>query len=173
VVVGAAVGAAVGMSSVSGGGANLRGAAVALDQSVPTAVPSAVPSMAPSAAPSEFSLERFQNVFLPDFALAAIANQTTPQADALAWLSEDPFLDTRSSFEILQRYSLAVMYYATDGENWFSNDGWVDDYRFEECEWFMTERSIFSCFKGRYEEIKLVVWNVARRFGNPDGFEGC
>lgn len=54
--------------------------------------------------------------------LALIESSTTPQGQAMAWLSEldtysqDP--ESLSTSELLERYALAVLYYSTSGPNW-------------------------------------------------------
>ena len=35
---------------------------------------------------------------------------------------------------LIQRYSLIVLYYATNGANWFDNEGWLSDS--DECDWY-------------------------------------
>jgi hypothetical protein len=37
--------------------------------------------------------------------------------------------------EVLQRYALVTVFYATNGENWGNSDGWLD-YDVAECDWF-------------------------------------
>ena len=89
-----------------------------------TIVPSVFPSVRePSAVPSiqESRLDLFQN-FLEDFSdPKEFQNTSSPQYKALTWIatedlaSVDPVLEPQKAIE---RYVLAVLYYATDGEGW-------------------------------------------------------
>jgi hypothetical protein len=69
-----------------------------------------------------------------------LLNTVTPQGMAFSWLvSEDPAAATTlinpcdHMMQIQQRYALAVLYYATSGDSWTNNKGWLtlDD----ECTW--------------------------------------
>jgi len=53
------------------------------------------------------------------------ANDTTPAAMAMRWLEEDPRLDSYPLERREQRYALAVFYYATNGDTWYNNTGWL------------------------------------------------
>jgi len=54
---------------------------------------------------------------------------------AIAWQTNDPnFADYSDELQI-QRYTLALFYYATGGDNWENNTDWLD-YEVPECEWF-------------------------------------
>lgn len=69
--------------------------------------------------------------------LMALSDPASPQSQALNWLAhDDPAkldLESAPSSVILERYALAVLYFATDGKNW------KDDFRFlsarSVCEW--------------------------------------
>jgi Leucine-rich repeat (LRR) protein len=111
-----------------------------------TAAPSTVPSVAPSAAPSMFAIERFQQEILPEFSQVAIQDSTSPQSKALKWLANNAELESYENFKRLQRFALATFYYATGGENWMDNDGWLSDNA--ECTW-----GTLACLTGRYWAI--------------------
>ncbi|CAB9513533.1 Leucine Rich Repeat [Seminavis robusta] len=51
------------------------------------------------------------------------------------WMWNDPHLDTYTPQRQLQRFFLAVMYYATNGDSWIRNDDWLS-YDISECEWY-------------------------------------
>ncbi|KAL9178316.1 hypothetical protein ACHAXT_001744 [Thalassiosira profunda] len=77
-------------------------------------------------------LPKFQDAFL---------DETSPQARAVDWLSNGGGADivTGPSLEavewrIRQRYALAVLYYATGGEEWTNQYGYLDSDK-HECEW--------------------------------------
>jgi len=65
----------------------------------------------------------------------------SPEEHALAWLIEDdPFLEPPFNFSftkwyrIVQRFSLATLYYHMKGANWTNTTGWLKNE--DECEWF-------------------------------------
>jgi len=60
----------------------------------------------------------------------------SPQASAYRWLERDPYLEqyVGQEFRLVQRYALATLYYALDGDNWLMRGGWMD-YNISECEW--------------------------------------
>jgi hypothetical protein len=103
--------------------------------SSPSLVPSTAPSSAPSAsttpstppstAPS-FGFEVLLAQSLPTNSQGAILVEDTPEAQAVEWLQDDPVVSNYAELEVLQRYALATLYYATDGENWGNNNNWLD-----------------------------------------------
>jgi hypothetical protein len=122
----------------------------------PTISPTAAaPSLSPSAVSPVFNLEKFQAV-LPAYSQAALLDESSSQAKAFAWLERDSDLASYSDFQRLQRFALATLFYATNGEEWSNNNGWVEKFRSDECDWFLGEpRSIEECVNGRYEELTL------------------
>ena len=64
----------------------------------------------------------------------AMTNAGTPQNLALRWLDES-VRDNMPLGQLLQRYSLATLYYSTEGsDGWIQNSDWLSDR--PECEWF-------------------------------------
>jgi hypothetical protein len=132
-VVGVSVGVAVGGS---GGSDDGGGPIMSSSRSL-------VPSPAPSTA-SSFSFEILLAQSLPTNSQDAILVDDTREAQAFAWLQDDPDVSTFTNVEVLQRFALATLYYATGGENWRNNDGWLD-YNVAECDWF-TDFSLIDDF---------------------------
>ncbi|KAG7354035.1 RHS repeat-associated core domain containing protein [Nitzschia inconspicua] len=64
----------------------------------------------------------------------------TPQFLALDWLTNDPNLDQYTEERILQRFSLATLYFSTDGDNWRRNDRWLS--MENECLWYSAGSSL-------------------------------
>lgn len=58
---------------------------------------------------------------------AALQEPSTPQNNALLWLSNNINLDTYSDEKRIQRYALATFFYSTNGDNWKRNTGWITD----------------------------------------------
>jgi hypothetical protein len=113
------------------------------------------PSPSPSVASTAFDLEKFQ-ALLPAYSQAALLDETSSQAKAFTWLERDSDLNFFSDFQRLQRFALATLFYATNGEQWSNNEGWVENFPFDECDWFLGEPlSIEECVNGRHEELNL------------------
>jgi len=85
------------------------------------------------------ALDRTDAIFFVLFDLTdpnELDNPTIPpgQAYRWIWLSDPLQLNPCETSKFLQRFSLSVLFYATDGPNWLDNSGWIsgDD----ECTWF-------------------------------------
>lgn len=63
-----------------------------------------------------------------------LEDPNTPQGEAFQFMVDDTF-DPCTYPTIEQRYGLSVLYYATEGDDWDENEGWVQD-GVPECEWF-------------------------------------
>lgn len=94
--------------------------------------------------------------------LTRLSNETqledvsSPQYAALTWMaSQDvltPLGDSMTPREeeiLLQRYSLAVLFYSTAGEDWFSAEGWLNG-ESKECAWQHVE-----CINGDVVSIDM------------------
>ena len=79
---------------------------------------------------------------------AALSDNGSPQHDALVWLynSEIQLSDER----ILLRWILASFYYGLNGDDWFSNKGWLSS-KNNECDWYGV-----TCLEGAVTQISLV-----------------
>ena len=64
----------------------------------------------------------------------ALKTNSTPQNDAFLWLANNTNLGTYSSEKKIQWYSLATVYYSTNGNNWINKSGWLSDD--DECHWY-------------------------------------
>ena len=92
--------------------------------------------------------------------LQALLDQTSPQYQALEWLIDDlkdqPVL---SNSQILQRWTLAIIYFGINGDHWAYNDGWLssDDI----CEWFSTSTNPTICDdQGLLQRLELLNNNL-------------
>jgi hypothetical protein len=58
-----------------------------------------------------------------------VAFQTpgSAQNKAFHWLANDTFTGYHSDEKLIQRYALATIYYATNGEAWLNNSLWLDN----------------------------------------------
>lgn len=65
-------------------------------------------------------------IHLPDSILLAIQgdiNGTSPQNKAYRWMQNDPWLSSYSEARLLQRFALATIYFATEGDHWTDAGG--------------------------------------------------
>ena len=74
---------------------------------------------------------------LPEAKVVQILNDpSSPQAKAYSWLQKDPNVETLVPWKATQRYALASLYFATQGEQWSLNEHWLA-YDLDECtDWF-------------------------------------
>ncbi|CAB9512278.1 Leucine Rich Repeat [Seminavis robusta] len=86
------------------------------------------------------------------------SNETgpTPQERARAWAQSDPTNTTYSSTELMQRYAMATLYFATnsDGNKWFREDDWLS-YRVGECDWYSNSTTMPCSDDGQLETLDL------------------
>ena len=100
----------------------------------------------PTKSPSVGILEHITDIILSQniTEMAAISNPSSPQYHSLNWLSFDDELTPKLTAEylrtfgteqslsfqrqILERYAIVVLYFATTGPNWFLLSGWLNDY---------------------------------------------
>ena len=126
--------------------------------------PAASPTPEPSTAPSVMTLEpTLPPVQLPLDELlssvsfdggAALRSSFTAQAVAFNWLRNNTFLDTYSDEKRIQRYSLATVYYSSNGDSWDNNTGWLSDV--DECYWFNTAFGGFCSSDGIVVELDIM-----------------
>jgi len=64
----------------------------------------------------------------------ALNNKGSPQEKALLWVTTSPLQPGEDNAQIIQRYVLAVLYYATGGADWTYKEGWLESSN--ECDWF-------------------------------------
>jgi hypothetical protein len=81
----------------------------------------------------------------------ALRNQSTPQNEALNWLASNVNLDSYSNARKIQRYSLATLFYSTNGTSWYEKDEWMSD--FDECRWYNSGFSL--CPSGSVDTLTL------------------
>ena len=130
---------------------------VAPTTEVPTVAPSSMPSMAPSSMPtigtdSVAVIEYINSVRFttePITYPAPMDGSATPEELAVHWLLlEDPLQlqIEMDQTQLVQRYSLATLYYGMNGPSWLENSGWLTAE--DECTWFGVE-----CSNGNVETI--------------------
>ena len=95
------------------------------------------PSLSPSSSPTlSFTsrLEVLRRIASTVSNESLLALSTSPQTSALEWLAQDNVtLSLNQDWRILQRYILAVLFYATNGPNWTQPYGFLSDQH--ECLW--------------------------------------
>jgi hypothetical protein len=108
--------------------------------------------------PQEFSIESFIEFDLPAYSREAIlADDESPQARAVSFLSRDPRLANYTASQRLARYSLAVLYHSmngdTQGSQWNETAGWVTNT--SECSWFTTSDDSVCDSSGTFTSLAL------------------
>ena len=89
----------------------------------------------------------------------ALNNSQSPQFRAYSWLLDNSDLNEYSEKQLLQRYSLATLYYATSGDQWLANTFWLSN--FKECYWFGRTGSKKRCNKkGEVIHLELDLNNL-------------
>lgn len=68
---------------------------------------------------------------LPNATQEMIHREGTSQARAYEWMKNDSLLEDYSDARLIQRYVLAVFYYATNGENWENKGGGTSQIPFD------------------------------------------
>ncbi|CAB9513465.1 Leucine Rich Repeat [Seminavis robusta] len=75
---------------------------------------------------------------LPDYTLTEMENSRSAQSRAYHWLSNNINKNNNGQnlpvWRLRQRFALATFYYATRGDNWVKNQGWLD-WETNECNW--------------------------------------
>ncbi|CAB9507761.1 Leucine Rich Repeat [Seminavis robusta] len=110
----------------------------------PMRMPSMPPTMMPSSAPSlsmppstEFVGYAVDNL-LPNYTLSALQNSSSPQFHALQWLQNEhspELLANLTDERLIQRFSLATLFYATNGDLWMIRSRWMSP-TVHECDWW-------------------------------------
>jgi hypothetical protein len=105
VVIGAVVGGVVGVKLVGG---------------TPPPAPTLQPTLAPTSAPTLLGFETIADTLLTVTPYSVLTDPTTAQNAAVTWLMrENEYdIDFGDSSKLLQRYSLATIYFATGGPSW-------------------------------------------------------
>jgi hypothetical protein len=57
----------------------------------------------------------------------ALQTPGSAQHDALSWLANDTFQGYYTDEKLIQRYSLATLFFSTNGRNWYNTSMWLDD----------------------------------------------
>ncbi|CAB9520550.1 Leucine Rich Repeat [Seminavis robusta] len=72
---------------------------------------------------------------LPAATIKAIQDVDSPLYEANRWMLQDPNLKNYPRERQRQRFYMAMLYYATNGDSWLQQDGWMS-YNISECQWF-------------------------------------
>lgn len=121
-------------------------------------------SSLPQDAPSSSGLEEFKRIKNAILTAAssgssfgavkeAFRDEDSPQSRALQWVYVDNANAGYSDQQLVQRWVLASFYYASGGDEWVVNEGWVGNDgggNNDECEWHGV-----SCLQGVVSKIEL------------------
>jgi hypothetical protein len=118
-------------------------------QSPSTSAPSPSPTQSPSASavPTAAAVtDRFFSRLPPYSRELAESDPGSAQANALRWLQDDPlYNEYQNVYRLNQRYSLAVLYFSTNGASWDNRTRWLSNEN--ECSWY-TDSSADICEEG-------------------------
>ena len=79
---------------------------------------SPAPTLSPTTLAPTTLADRILNLFADFSGLDVLQQNDTPQWQAYQWITADPMLAILSDLQLLQRYALATLYFATDGGRW-------------------------------------------------------
>ena len=108
-----------------------------LQQSLPTTAPSKAPNISPETNVPGTDLEASFVALLPNHTLNALKDVLSPQSRALKWLLQDHpphVLANYTDCRKIQRFTLASLYYSTNGQGWHSRQFWLT--MEDECLWW-------------------------------------
>jgi len=86
----------------------------------PSLAPSSVPSLIPSSMPSSNRFSQFTQVIVKAKVtdIEELLDQSSPQYAALNWIADEDDVDV-NAVNVIQRYVLAVFYFAMSGDRWY------------------------------------------------------
>ena len=94
-------------------------------------------------------------------ASTSFADSSSPQSQSLSWILSDPFSsDGLSDNRLMQRFSLATLYYSMNGINW-NHDGWLNSTN--ECDWGDSDREFHCSQESAVEQLQLGIDNLSGR----------
>ena len=122
----------------------------------PTGTP---PTVSPPSAGAPTPQTNLLNLVLEAFpgSEGALQDLNSPQSRALAWLESPANSGVSSEEQFLQRYSLAVLYYASNGDGWINNNAWLTNAN--ECSWWSNAPDVCDS-AGRYVAVDLAENNL-------------
>lgn len=122
----------------------------AITASTPSVIQTGVTNLNALSFSAEFGAE-----YLPEKTKQSLSDPSSPQARALKWLKADPNFGTYSTDRKLQRFCLATVFFATNGDDWKRKDRWLS-YESNECDWFSDAASGLVCSNsGRYTILSV------------------
>jgi len=119
-----------------------------------TVPPTPIPSPAPTTI-LENQVEFFISSQVSSSSREAMMDPFSAQSRALDWIQEtaaDP-QGNYSDARIVQRYAMAVLYFATHGDKWTENEGWLENP--DECAWHMSTGPRICDANGQLQKLHL------------------
>ncbi|GKY92090.1 hypothetical protein MPSEU_000180400 [Mayamaea pseudoterrestris] len=115
-----------------------------------TTVPS---TMLPTNSPTMSRLSDIEafRASLPAYTVTSIAVSGTPQKLAYDWITSEPSFTRYSPQQRLSRFALSTFYYATGGDDWYNNSGWLTE--LSECDWYTENKS--NCIESDVTYLQL------------------
>ena len=103
-------------------------------------------------------MDQFVETVLPSYTKEALVDPFSPQAAALDWLSNHPYLANFTEPRLVQLFAVATFYHSFDGSNWPTaiQESWLDNTK-HECDWYSSFYGGYDA-DGRYTPKKDVNW---------------
>ena len=124
--------------------------------------PTTAPSMAPSfPRGSQENIDRL-TALLPDYTVEATEQDPVgPQVRALYWLTLDEAFESYEDAILLERYAMAVFFFATGGPDWSIRSDWLDSTT-DHCDWYdkSVRFGLQPCMNGRRTALALTKNNL-------------
>lgn len=109
-------------------------------------------TLAPTMAPTN-RLDVFADILLPPNGIdLMLSNTSSPQYKALAWLSDQDYpadQPIQDTLDLQERFALAVLYHATNGDNWIDAGSWLTP-GLPICNW-----DFVTCLASRVRFVRL------------------
>jgi len=98
---------------------------------------------------------------LPNGTQISVSNSESPQARAYRWLLSDPSFTEYPAERLRHRFSLATLFFATQGQDWNRKSGWLN-MSLHECDWSFDELDGPTCDNSdAFKHVAFIENNLA------------
>ncbi|CAB9513480.1 leucine rich repeat [Seminavis robusta] len=120
-------------------------------------VSTASPSVPPSMPPSQWRQGDIALQLISDYTNVMLDDLESAQYHAYQWLLDDIEMHENKLADerILQRFALATLYMATNGDSWSENDNWLN-HSVHECFWYSNDYFLEDFDEEPYEYVQVV-----------------
>ena len=113
----------------------------------PTRWPTRSPVLSPTLGPVESLSDTLSDILVASWPSLEgdFITTSSPQSQALDWLSSNENLGSYTNDKIVQRFTMATLYFSMNGDEWLNKDLWLTDE--DECMWYSGSTSREPCNK--------------------------